>query len=126
LSAFFTVDLLDNGTPNGGIAPYQGYRHFDYKPSRTETEVGVWESARANIETYALLSEKAKAYRADPEVKAAFERAGFDDMAQPTLNPGESAQDFVAADEVYDVDAMANRDRGYVHLHQLALKHLIG
>src|SRR5690606_30516087 len=41
-NAFALVDLLENGGPNGGPA-YEGPRHFDYKPSRTEDETGVWE-----------------------------------------------------------------------------------
>ncbi len=34
-NAFSLVDLLENGGPNGGPA-YDGPRHFDYKPTRTE------------------------------------------------------------------------------------------
>src|ERR671917_2317451 len=44
LSAFFTVDLVENGFPSGG-PKYDGPRHFDYKPSRTENIEGVWASA---------------------------------------------------------------------------------
>ena len=44
LSAFFTVDLVENGFPGGG-PKYNGPRHFDYKPSRTEGYDGVWASA---------------------------------------------------------------------------------
>src|SRR3546814_1343270 len=59
-NAFALVDLLENGGPNGGRA-YDGPRHFDYKPSRTEDENGVWDSAKANIRrseehTYELTS----------------------------------------------------------------------
>ncbi len=35
LNAFALVDLLEHGNPEGGPA-YDGPRHFDYKPSRTE------------------------------------------------------------------------------------------
>ena len=35
LNAFFLVDLLENGGP-GGAPAYDGPRHFDYKPLRTE------------------------------------------------------------------------------------------
>ena len=35
INAFALVDLLENGGPNGGPT-YDGPRHFDYKPSRTE------------------------------------------------------------------------------------------
>ena len=46
VSAFFTVDLLENGFPGVPDGPrYTGPRHFDYKPSRTEYMDGVWESA---------------------------------------------------------------------------------
>src|SRR3712207_9456245 len=65
LSAFGTVDLLEHGGPDGGPA-YDGPRHFDYKPLRTEDMGGGWASAAANIRTYLLLKERAAAFRADP------------------------------------------------------------
>src|SRR3954452_1169046 len=68
VNAFGLVDLLENGGPDGGQA-YDGPRHFDYKPSRTEDETGVWDSARANIANYLMLKERAAAFRADPEVQ---------------------------------------------------------
>ena len=73
-NAFALVDLLENGGPGGGPA-YEGPRHFDYKPSRTEDEKGVWDSAAANMRTYLLLKERAAAFRADPEVQEALEAA---------------------------------------------------
>ena len=124
LDAFFTVDLLENGSPNGEIAPYVGYRHFDYKPSRTEYTDGIWESAAANMKTYSLLAEASKAYRADAEVQAAFEKAGLLDKST-TLDEGESFESFLAeADE--DIEALGQRHEGLVHLHQLALNHVLG
>ena len=125
LDAFFTVDLLENGSPNGSIAPYQGYRHFDYKPSRTEWLPGVWESATANMETYELLAAKSKAYRADSAVQEAFKAAGLFDSAEPTLAAGEAFDSFLAEADP-DIEALAERHEGLVYLHQLALKHLIG
>ncbi|UNX54452.1 xylose isomerase [Georgenia sp. TF02-10] len=128
LSAFFTVDLLENGFPGGGPR-YTGPRHFDYKPSRTEGLSGVWESAAANMETYLLLAEKARAYRADPEVQAALEAAGVLELAEPTLAAGESVADLLAdrtAFEDFDADAAAAREYGFVRLNQLALAHLVG
>ncbi len=73
LSAFFLVDLLENGGPDGTRA-YDGPRHFDYKPPRTEDMSGVWASAAANMRTYLLLKERAAAFRADPEVQAGARR----------------------------------------------------
>ncbi len=128
LSAFFTVDLLENGFPNGGPR-YTGPRHFDYKPSRTEGSAGVWDSARANIETYTMLARKAAEYRADPEVRAAFARAGIFELGEPTMAVGETFDQFLAdrsTFEDFDADAAAEREYGLVRLHQLALAHLIG
>src|SRR3954466_7284914 len=68
LNAFALVDLLENGG-------YDGPRHFDYKPSRTEDFTGVWESAAANMRMYLLLKERARAFRADPVVREALAAA---------------------------------------------------
>ncbi len=128
LSAFFTVDLLENGFPGGGPR-YEGPRHFDYKPSRTEGYEGVWDSARANMETYLLLAAKAKAYREDPEVQQAFADAGVLELSQPTLAEGETVADLLAdrsSFEDFDADAAGERNYGFVRLNQLALRHLIG
>ena len=57
-NAFSLVDLLEHGSPEGGAA-YDGPRHFDYKPSRTEDFSGVWDSAAANMRMYLLLKERA-------------------------------------------------------------------
>jgi len=128
-NAFALVDLLENGGPGGGQA-YEGPRHFDYKPSRTEDEVGVWESAKANIRTYLLLKERAKAFRADPEVQEALAAAKLDELAQPTLKSGETVADLVAdrtAWEDFDPKPYFNgKGSGFVRLQQLATEHLLG
>lgn len=130
LSAFFTVDLVENGFPGTPDGPrYTGPRHFDYKPSRTEVEAGVWDSASANMAMYEMLAAKSSAYRADPEVQEAFKTAGIFELATPTLNPGETVTELLAdrsAFEDFDPEAAAQRDFGFVRLNQLALRHLIG
>ncbi|MEU8235192.1 xylose isomerase [Actinoplanes sp. NPDC048967] len=127
LSAFATVDLLENGSPGGGPG-YDGPRHFDYKPSRTEDYSGVWESAKANMRMYLLLKERAAAFRADPEVQAALEEAKVLELSKPTLNDGESYQDLLndkSAFENYDVDAAGAQGYHFVKLHQLAIDHVL-
>src|SRR5690349_22187868 len=79
LNAFFLVDLLENGFLDG-TSPYDGPRHFDYKPYRTEDIDGVWASARANISTYLILKERALAFRADPEVQQAMAASGLTEL----------------------------------------------
>ena len=128
-NAFALVDLLENGGP-GGVPSYTGPRHFDYKPSRTEDEKGVWESAAANMRTYLLLKERAAAFRADPEVQAALKAAKVDELTTPTLNPGETYEEFLAdrsAYEDFDTDAyLGGKGGGFVQLQQLATEHLMG
>ena len=128
-NAFALVDLLENGGPNGGPT-YDGPRHFDYKPSRTEDETGVWESAAANMRTYLLLKERAASFRADPEVQAALEAAKVAELSTPTLGAGETVGDLLADRGAFeDFDASAYFDGkgfGFVRLQQLALEHLLG
>jgi xylose isomerase len=128
LSAFATVDLLEHGGPNGGPA-YDGPRHFDYKPLRTEEINGVWESAAANMRTYLLLKERAEAFRADPEVQEALADAAVPELAQPTLGDGESYEQLLAdrsAFEDFDAESAGARRGGQVRLSQLAVEHLLG
>ncbi|MEV4760656.1 xylose isomerase [Micromonospora sp. NPDC049559] len=128
LNAFALVDLLENGAPGGGPA-YEGPRHFDYKPSRTEDFDGVWASAEANMRTYLLLKERAAAFRADPEVAEALAASKVAELSQPTLADGEGYAELLAdrsAFEEFDVDAVAARGFGFVRLNQLAVEHLLG
>jgi xylose isomerase len=128
-NAFSLVDLLENGGPKGGRA-YDGPRHFDYKPSRTEDFDGVWESAKANMRMYLLLKERAAAFRADPEVQEAIKATRQDELAQTTLGAGESIEDLKADEsawEKFDADAYFNgHGFGFVRLQQLAAEHLMG
>ncbi len=117
MSAFFLVDLLES-------SGYQGMRHFDYKPMRTEDIDGVWASAAANMRTYLMLKERALAFRADPAVQAAMKVSGLDSLATPTLAPGETYKDLPSVYDV-DVEAIAPKGYGYVQLQQLALEHLL-
>ncbi|MFI9385837.1 xylose isomerase [Kutzneria sp. NPDC052558] len=119
LSAFFLVDLLENGG-------YDGPRHFDYKPLRTEDITGVWASAAANMRTYLLLKERAAAFRADPAVQDALATAKVAELSEPTLAPGETVAQLRAADTDFDPDAVGARGYGFVELEQLAVEHALG
>ena len=122
LSAFALVDLLES-------SGYDGPRHFDYKPLRTEASDGVWATAADNMRTYLLLKERAAAFRADPEVQAALERAGVPALSTPTLAPGESIADLLAdasAFEEFDAVRAGARSHGATVLDQLAIEHLMG
>jgi xylose isomerase len=115
--AFWAVDTLERGG-------YDGPRHFDFKPPRTEDMEGVWESARGCIRNYLILRAKAAAFRADPEVQEALRVSKLDELAQPTLAEGETYETLRA--ETTDIDALAERGMAFERLDQLAMDHLLG
>jgi xylose isomerase len=127
INAFSLVDLLEFGGV-GGAPAYQGPRHFDYKPSRTEDMDGVWHSAAANMRMYLLLKERARAFRADPEVQEALQAARVQELSVPTLSPGEKWSDIIDNNTIagFDVDGAGEKGYGFVRLHQLAVEHLMG
>ena len=116
-SAFFLVDLLER-------YEYSGPKHFDYKPARTESDKGVWESATANMRTYLMLKERVSAFRSDPRVIAAMAESNIPGLAESTLAQGETWRDL--AKDSFDVEAAGKRGYHYEALDQLALEHLMG
>ncbi len=116
-SAFFLVDLLER-------YEYSGPKHFDYKPARTESDKGVWESATANMRTYLMLKERVLAFRSDPRVISAMAESNIPGLTEPTLAPGETWRDL--AKDSFDVEAAGKRGYHYEALDQLALEHLMG
>ncbi|GHB80603.1 xylose isomerase [Streptomyces cirratus] len=118
--AFWLVDLLES-------AGYDGARHFDFKPPRTEDSAGVWASAAACMRNYLLLAERSRSFRADPEVRAALAASRLPELARPTAEDGLAG---LLADrsafEEFDVDAAGGRGMAFEQLDQLALEHLLG
>ena len=116
-SAFFLVELLERYN-------YEGMKHFDYKPVRTENDNGVWESATANMRMYLILKERAAAFRSDPRVIEAMKNSNIPGLAEPTMNPGESWRDL--AKDSFDLEVAGLRGYNYEVLDQLAMEHLMG
>jgi xylose isomerase len=116
-SAFFLVELLER-------YKYDGPKHFDYKPGRTEDDKGVWDSATANMRTYLALKDRATAYRNDPRVIAAQKDSNIPGLIENTMGAGESWKDL--AKDSFDVEAAGARGYQYEALNQLALEHLMG
>ncbi|MFE9566654.1 xylose isomerase [Streptomyces sp. NPDC006487] len=118
--AFWLVDLLES-------AGYDGPRHFDFKPPRTEDSAGVWASAAGCMRNYLILAERARAFRSDPEVGAALAASRLPELALPTAADGLAGllADPSAFGE-FDVDAAARRGMAFEQLDQLALEHLLG
>ncbi|MFJ8228930.1 xylose isomerase [Streptomyces sp. NPDC094448] len=119
-SAFWLVDLLES-------AGYEGPRHFDFKPPRTEDAAGVWASAEGCMRNYLVLKARTAAFRADPRVRDALRAARLDELAVPTAPDGLAG---LLADrtafEDFDAEAAAERGMAFEALDQLALDHLLG
>lgn len=119
-AAFWLVDLLETGG-------YEGPRHFDFKPPRTEDFDGVWASAAGCMRNYLILKERAAAFRANPRAQEALRAARLDQLALPTAADGLSG---LLADrasfEEFDLDAAAERGMAFERLDQLAMDHLLG
>ncbi|HET6299780.1 MAG TPA: xylose isomerase [Kribbella sp.] len=115
--AFWTVDILEQGG-------YDGPRHFDFKPPRTEDMDGVWASAAGCMRNYLVLRTKALAFRADPEVQQALLDARVDELAQPSLTAGETIATLRTED--FDPDEAGRRGMAFERLDQLALDYLYG
>lgn len=75
--ALYTVRLLED-------AGWEGMRHFDAHPYRTEDPEGVWDFARGCMRSYLILKAKAERMRSDPEIQAALRAAQADRLAEPT------------------------------------------
>ena len=118
--AFWLVDLLER-------SDYQGPRHFDFKPARTEDFEGVWAAAAGCMRNYLILADRAKAFRADPDVQEALRDSRVDELTVPTAADGLAG---LLADrasfEEFDPEAAGRRGVAFERLDQLALEHLLG
>ncbi len=90
----------------------------------------MWDSAAANMQTYLLLKERAKAFRADPEVQAALQASRVPKSTNPHSPPGEGYEQLRAdrsSYEDFDADAyFGGKGFGFVKLQQLFIEHLLG
>jgi xylose isomerase len=119
--AFFLVKLLEE-------SGYEGPRHFDAHPMRTEDDSGVWEFARGCMRTYLILKEKAARFAADAEIQGLLSELQADPHnLAPTLREGYSpaAAARLAALNL-DRVSHARKGRGYEKLDQLVTELLLG
>ena len=117
-TAFFTVLLLEEH--------YDGPRHFDAHALRTEDEDGVWAFAAGCMRTYKVLAEKARRFRADPEIAEALSAYRADDP-EGAWPPRYSAEHAAALKgRRFDLDALRRRGPGLERLDQLTVELLLG
>ncbi len=114
--AFYTVKVLEDAT-------WDGMRHFDAHPYRTETADGVWEFARGCMRTYLILADKVHRFHEDAEIQEALRAAKFDALAESTRPAG--GLDEIRASS-FDEDALAAQGYGHERLDQLVTELLLG
>jgi xylose isomerase len=117
--AFFLVRLLEG-------SGWDGMRHFDAHPYRTEGPEGVWEFALGCMRTYLMLAERAAAFDADPDVADAMATAMVADLDVPTSVGDGSAAALRAHAAGLDEATLAARHYGHERLDQLTVEHILG
>jgi xylose isomerase len=118
--ALYTVKLLED-------AAWDGMRHFDAHPYRTDDADGVWDFARGCMRTYLILAEKARRFHEDPEIAEALAAARAEGLREPTL-PGGATPERIAAlrAESFDLDALGAQGYANERLDQLVNELLLG
>ena len=111
--AFYLVRLLED-------SGWDGMRHFDAHPYRTEDADGVWDFALGCMRTYLILKEKVERMRDDAEIQDALRVAQADRLAEPT---GTLAEVRAAT---FDEAALAAQGYGNERLDQLVTELLLG
>lgn len=117
-SAFWLVKFLEE-------VGYGGPRHFDAHAYRTEDYAGVLDFARGCMRTYLILRERARQWRADPEIQAllASLAGGHDAPALSAYSP-RHRDDLLSA--TFDRQALAAPGLAYERLDQLTMDVLLG
>jgi xylose isomerase len=113
--AFYVVKLLED-------SGWDGMRHFDAHPYRTEDADGVWDFARGCMRTYLILADKARRFHEDPEIREALRVAKVAQLAEATAPAG--LEELLSA--TYDEDALAAQGYGHERLDQLVTELLLG
>ena len=117
---FFLVKLLEE-------SGYDGPRHFDAHPYRTEDEEGVWDFARGCMRSYLILREKVQAFQADAEIQQVLREAIREDPELEALGrrftpEGAERLKGLPLDRI----EIAKRRPRYERLDQLVVELLLG
>jgi len=120
--AFHLVRLLED-------TGWEGMRHFDAHPYRTEDADGVWDFAAGCMRTYLMLAAKAERYRTDPAIQEALATARQAELALPTSPEGlgpDAIDTLRRSARSLDEEALAEIGYGHERLDQLVTELLIG
>ncbi len=121
--AFFLVKLLEDSR-------WDGMRHFDSHPYRTEDEQGVWDFAYYSMRSYLILKDKVARFHADPEIREILGSLEKRNTAQtagfgPAFKYDKKSAAALKA-HTFDVASMAAKGYEYERLDQLTTEVLLG
>jgi xylose isomerase len=117
---FFLVLLLEEHKWNGP-------RHFDAHPYRTEDEEGVWDFALGCMRTYNILRDKVRRFQNDHEIQSILRTLRNDMVSDPHAVRKFSPDKATALKErSFDVEGLAARGMQYERLDQLVVELLLG
>lgn len=111
---FFLVKLLEE-------SGYDGPRHFDAHPYRSENEAGVWDFAAGCMRNYLILKEKGRQFDDDPEVQGLLAEIRATDNTDVHGFTFEQVKAFE-----FDRAELANKRLPYERLDQLTIDILLG
>ncbi len=123
--AFYVVKLLED-------ARWQGMRHFDAHPYRTEDAAGVWDFAAGCMRTYLILADKARRFHEDPDIREALAHAKAGMLAEPTLPTGQDPASIeglrrqVQSAPASELEMLATYGYRHERLDQLVTELLLG
>jgi xylose isomerase len=121
--AFFLVKLLEDSR-------WDGMRHFDSHPYRTEDEQGVWDFAYFSMRSYLILKDKVARFHADTEIRAILHSLQERSSASigslgPAFKYDRKTATALKAQAI-DASALAARGYEYERLDQLTTEVLLG
>jgi xylose isomerase len=117
---FFLVRLLEEGG-------YEGPRHFDAHPYRTEDEEGVWDFALGCMRTYNILRAKVRRFQEDAEIQGLLAELCSDGGPEDELLGSYSTERAARLKAMtFDIEAMAWPGLRYERLDQLVTELLLG
>ncbi len=119
-TAFMLVKLLED-------SGYQGSRHFDAHPYRTEDDAGVWDFAAGCMRTYLILKEKVHRFNQDEEIQAILRNLTADpEKIGSSLHAYSKANATRVGGLAIDRIATGKRGYGYEKLDQLTMEIIMG
>ena len=116
---FFTVKVLEEGG-------YDGPRHFDARPYRTDRDESIWDFAMGCMRTYKAFAEKVRQFNADPGIAEALDLAGAPELAVETVGAYSAEAAEQLRGEHVDLEKLAARSYHNDLLDQRLIELLLG